>query len=353
MKRKTLVYIIIIAIAALITIRLCSNKQKLNEKKNVVNRDHIPVYISAHTVASETIKENLNLPAVLEASEAVSISAGVPGKIETLNIELGDRISKGQTLGTIDSKVKILNLKALELTTEKSKRDYERNVELLKGKAINEIDVINSKYAYDNNLIQAAQLRQQIEDAKIIAPITGTITEKNLRAGEFANSGTLIAKAVNNDKLKTVVYVNEKDAYRIKEGQAVTITSDVFPGQSFPGTVSFVSSAGDDNHNYKVETILLNHNSLLKSGTYVQVQFKTGGSSTAVVIPKRALGGGVKDPYVFVIKNDKAIRTPIVLGREVGENFEVLSGLSVGEQVVIDGIINVIDGSNVKVMSTI
>jgi RND family efflux transporter MFP subunit len=352
MKTRIITIIIVILAIGGISFKLFSNKKKIDESKKVVDRSGIPVSVSTYQVEFLPIGGDLALPAVLEPKEQATLSTGTQGKIETLNIQLGSKVAKGQVIGTIDSKVKQISLQSTELTINKSKQDYDRNKELLAGNAINETAVTDAKYSYENNQIQAAQLKQQIADSRIISPISGIITDKKLTVGEYANIGTVIATIVDVSQLKTIVYVNEKDVYQLKLGQPSVITCDIFPGKSFNGRVSFISPQGDENHNYKVEILLANNNAtVLKSGTYVKVAFQLGTKGTAIQIPKKALGDGMKNPYVFVAQNKKAVLRKVILGREIGENVEVLSGLQAGDLIVSDGIINIVDGSNIEVIS--
>ena len=342
----------VLALVAIVTLRLISNKKNINESKQVVDRSKIPVSVSVTTVEEKALGSSFQLPATLDPLEESDISVTVSGKITRLSIENGSRVSKGQIIGTIDSQLKQLNLEAIELSESKLKRDYERTKELFEGKAATETSVIDAKYAYDNKHIEANQLRKQIADGNIVAPFNGIISNKNLNVGEFANVGTVIASIVNIQKLKGVVYVNEKDAYRLKTGQIVSIATEVFPGQEFKGKISFISPKGDASHNYKVEIIIENTSkNVLKAGTYVLVTFRSETDAKVIQIPKIALAEGLKNPYVYIVQGNTVKAQKIVTGREIGENVEVVSGLKIGDQIVINGQINLINGSIIRVVN--
>jgi RND family efflux transporter MFP subunit len=145
--------------------------------------------------------------------------------------------------------------------------------------------------------------------------------------------------------LKAVVFVNEKEVYQLKVGQAASITSDIFPNKTFVGHVKFISPKGDENHNYRVE-LQLNTNAL-RAGTYVMVGFDLGRRASVLQIPKLALVEGTKNPYVYVVQDNVAKIQKITVGREVGENIEVVSGLQAGQEVVTSGQINLTNGSKI------
>ncbi len=349
--KKLLIIGGILALVAVVTLRLVSNKKKINENKQVVDRSKIPVSVAVATVGEKELSSSFQLPASLAPIEESKIAVSISGKITRLSIENGSRVSKGQIIGTIDSQLKQLNLEAVELSEAKLKRDYERTKELYEGKAATETNMLDAKYAYENKRIEADQIRKQISDGNIVAPFSGIISNKSLNVGEFTNVGTVIATVVNIQQLKAVVYVNEKDAYRLKIGQTVSVSTEVYPGITFKGKVSFINPKGDASHNYLVEVLIDNNGkNVLKAGTYVMVTFRSETDAKALQIPKIALAEGLKNPYVYVVNGNKAEARKIIIGREIGENIEVVSGLQIGEQIVINGQINLFDGSIISIV---
>lgn len=349
---KKILYIVGgLLLVGLMALKLFNNKKAINESKQVVDRTKIPVAVSIATVEEKELSSTFQLPASLAPIEESTISVTVSGKIERLSIENGSYVRKGQIIGSIDSRVKQLNLESIELSLDKLKRDYERTKELYEGKAATETNMLDAKYAYENKRIEAEQIKRQIADANIVAPFNGIISNKKLNAGEFTNVGSVIATIVNIDKLKAMVYVNEKDAYRLKLGQTVSVNSEVYAGQEFKGKITFISPKGDDSHNYMVEVLIDNNSkNLLKAGTYVIVKFQTGNTTQALQIPKIALAEGIKNPYVYIVNGSTAEVRKVVVGREIGEYIEIVSGLQQGEKVVVNGQINLINGSLITIV---
>lgn len=350
MKTKIISIVIIIILVAVVAFQLTSNKKKINASNQTIDRTEIPVAVTVYEVKSLPISGDVSRPALLEPQDEASVAVGLGGKLESLRVELGTKVSKGQIIGTVDTKVMRVNMKALELTVAKLKRDYDRNTELLKGNAISENAVTDSKFNYETKQLELAQLKQQISDGNIVAPISGVVVEKKMLPGEFVSPGVEIVKIADVNTIKTNVYVNESEVYLLKMNQTVSITANVFPGKTMTGKITFISPRADANHNYKVEVnVSRKEVPELKAGTYVNVSFNTKTAEDVIQIPKRALVEGVKNPYVFVNENQKASIRKLVLGRESGENVEVISGLKEGEQIVSDGQINLISGSNIEI----
>lgn len=347
MKKRNLIIIGIVAFVAIAMIlKLSSNKKVIEKNAEVIDRTHIPVAVNVVKVESRKLAGVIMRPAVVDPNDKATIAPSASGKILSLNYELGTHVSKGQVIGSIDTKTLQTQLKNLELNIAKLKRDYERNQDLYKGNALSESNLLDSKFALESREIEAQQVRQQISDGNIISPLSGMITDKKYLAGEFISIGTPLATVVDVDAYKVFVFLNENEVKNVSKGQVVNITSRNMPGKTFTGKINYVAPTADDNYNYKIEIrISAKENKELIAGTYVNVEFKVAQDSYALQIPKKALTEGVKKAYVYVKEGDKAVRKDIVVGREVGEYIEVVSGLKEGDLVVVDGQINIVNGS--------
>lgn len=350
MKRKRIITIaVVIAIIAAIIFLLIRNKRALDEKKQPVDRSHIPVTVAVYKVKTMGLNEALSLPATLMAKDEGNIAAETGGRIDRLDIELGKRVRKGETVGHIDVQEAQLKLAAAELSVEKLSRDYERNKVLAAGNATNANAVTDAKYELDNKKLEAAQLRSQITKAAIISPVNGIVTDKKVVSGEYVTTGSVVATVVDMNNIKAKVYVPENRIMSIAVGQSAGITTVTLPGKNFRGNVSFVSPKGDDNHNYLVEvTLERSAADILKAGLYVNVTIGEKKEAVVLQVPKTALVEGVKNPYVYIIRDSKAEQRKLMLGRENGEFVEVLSGIEEGQLVITSGLINILPGSYVK-----
>lgn len=350
MKKNIIIILAAVALVALIAFRLAGNKKKINEANKVADRSDISVPVFTVPAASLDISGVFTLPARLEPVHEADITINSSGKLMRLNIDLGTVVKKGQVLGSVDNSVKQLSLQSTQLLVDKYERDYTNFRELYKGKAASENDYANAKYNYENARTQAAQIRQQIEDGNLVAPISGVITKKNVEEGEFVNLGAVIGTVVDISRLKANVMVGEKDIYRLKVGMPVSVSCEIYPGRQFGGTIRYISPKGDESHNYQVEVTVENSSKApLKAGTFVRVKFDTKSNDKVLQVPKKALVEGLKNPYVYVAKGNRAESRRLSLGRELGEYVEVVSGLKEGEQVIVSGQINLAEGSLIEV----
>lgn len=352
MKNKIIIILIIVVVLALIGVRLAMNKKTLNQKNKAVDRSAISVPVTAINAFVGSVSEKFSVPAIVEPYNSANISINVSGKLKILNLELGTAVSKGQVLGSVDNSVKLINLESSQLLADKYEADFKRQKDLYEGKAATEVDFNNAKYNYENAKTQVALIKQQISDGNVVAPISGIVTKRNVEEGEFVNLGTAIATVVDISKLQSFVMVSEKNVYSLKKGTAVVIHTDVYPDKLFKGTIKYISPNGDDSHNYEVGITVDNDKDVsLKGGTFILVDFDIKNTTIALQIPKVALVEGIKNPYVYVVNNKKAVIKKLILGRDLGENIEVLSGLSEGEQVITSGQINISENSIIDVIN--
>jgi RND family efflux transporter MFP subunit len=352
MKKSWIIILVVVAVIAWMGITLANNKKKIDESKKVVDRSNIAIPVSAEVAFIGPVAGSVVLPASLEPVNEADVTVSVAGKIDRLNFDLGTIVRKGQVLGSLETTQKELSLKSTGLSLKKLEADYKRYKELYEKGAATEVQFNDVKFNYENTKIQYEQIREQIVDSRITAPVSGIISTKNIEQGEFANPGAALAKIVDISTLKATVLVNEQNVYQLKNGQNVTIETDILPGKTLKGEISFISPSGDAAHNYAVEVQLKNQQVQLKAGTFIRVNFNLQNNQDVLQIPKVALVEGTKNPYIYTVENGLAKMRKLVLGREIGDNIEVVQGLQPNEQVIVNGQINLVEGSLVEVVKS-
>jgi RND family efflux transporter MFP subunit len=292
MKNKIIVGIIAALLVGGMIYKLTQNKKVIVKNETPVDRTNIPVSVTTFDAGYFPVGTDYSLPAVLDINKSGIITVVQPGRIESLNIEVGSRVTKGQLVGRLDSKLREIGIKSTEVTIKKLESDIQRTRELIEGDAAPATSINELDYNLESAKIQKENLRQQIADNNIYAPISGIIVQKNANAGEFANPGAPLATIMDVSVLKAIVYVSENNVYELNTGQAVQITSDVYPDKITKGIIKYISPKGDENHNYRVEIEIPNNG--YKAGTYVSVKFNFKKPAEALQIPKIALVEGVK-----------------------------------------------------------
>lgn len=351
--KKTIVITGVIIVIAAMSIRLYMN-QKSNSKRSSVEQSTSSQVVSVATteVTKRTADNSLDLVGTLNAWTAITVVAELQGKIESINIEKGQTVSKGTVIATIDSKLKQLAFDNAHINTAKLKNDFERVTNLYNSGTASQQQLDDAKYAYENATIQLEQAQKQLSDASVVSPIPGIIAEKSIDAGAYVNTGNQIVTIIDISKFRVTLNVSETNVYRLKVGYKATITTDVYPGIQFDGHISFIGPQSDATHNYPVEITMNNSKEHpMKAGTFVVSHITIPDTTKRLFIPRQSLLGSTHDARVYIVNNGKALLRQIIIGTETSDYLEVVSGLTEGDLVVTTGQLNLSDGKPVSIVA--
>ncbi len=339
---------VILAVLLIVVFVLFRNRQKL-ETKLAGNVELTPT-VSVSPVERKQISENLSLVGTITANLDVMVVSETVGRVEVVKAQVGDHVSAGSILVQVDDELKLANFKTAEVNYEKSKKDLQRYESLFNTKAVSENEIESARLGCKAAEAQYLVAKRQYNDTRITSPISGIVTSRLVDRGTMVQPGTPIANVVDISKLKVTVNVAEKDVFKLKTGDKVDITTDIYPGITYLGKISNISSKSDESHTYRVEIGLDNsQENPLKAGMFARLIFPLTNQKDILVIPRECLMGSRRTPQVYVVENNIAKVRDILLGTEAGTYLEVLKGLNEGEIVVTNGQNNLVDGITVKI----
>lgn len=339
-------------ILAVIIIVLINNKMNMAAKTEVETITNIPVVVTSPS--KQRLSNSFSLVGTTLANYDVAVAAETQGKVKEVYARVGDRIQAGNPIVRVDDELKRAGFETAEVSYTKAKRDVERFELLHKDSSVSDSQIEAARLAFKSAEAQYITARRQFNDTKITSPISGIVTSRTVDIGSNVQMNMIIANVVDISKLKVKVNISEKDVFHIKTADSVHITTDVYPGITFGGTITNISSKGDESHTYPVEISLPNStNHPLKAGMFARVNFTSGTEHESLVIPREALTGSLKQPQVFVIENNIARLRQIVIGRESETFLEVLSGLTGNEILATEGKNNLKDGYLVNITKTL
>jgi len=341
-----------IAVLAGIVAVLLNNKAKSDAKAAKSQETEKAVSVSVVTVGKTTLSRTLSLIGTITANNDVAIVSETSGRVVAIGAKVGDYKPAGSVIAQVDDELKLANFKSAEVAYEKAKKDLERYEALLKEGGISDAQVESARLNFKSAEAQYIVARRQLQDTRITTPISGIITERKVDIGSMVSNGMVIANVVDIAKLKVKVNVAEQDVFKLKVGEEVEVTTDVYPNVKFKGVIASISAKGDEAHTYPVEITLNNSKEYpLKAGMFGRVHFTSLGERQTLAIPREALLGSVRSARVFVAENGVARLRPITVGQEVGKMLEVLEGLQEGELVIVSGQNNLRDGYAINVIN--
>jgi len=328
------------------------NKTNSGDPKNAASTIATSYSVSVVQAAKQDVTDSFSQVGTIVAYNDVAILSETSGRVVKILTEVGDYKQAGSVLVEVDSELKEASYKAAKVAYEKAKKDLERYEALYKENSISDSQIEQARWSYQTAEAQYIVSKRQFTDTKITTPISGIVTARYVNVGSMvmgAPQATLVANVIDISRLKVKVNVAEKDVIRLKVGEKVDVTTDVFPGEVFTGSIFSISSKGDEGHTYPVEVELKNSKQQLKAGMFGRVNFMPKSSGNLIVIPRESIVGSIKDAKLFIVNNNVAKVRSVVVGKEIGKNVEILSGLQEGELVVLNGQNNLSDGAPVIV----
>ncbi len=339
-------------------------------------------------VVSRKLDTTIILPAQLLPYEAVDVYPKVTGFIDSISVDRGSRVKKGQVL---------ISLTAPELVAQRSQAEAavhaaESQLAAAEAKlaadqgtylhlasaaktpgvvAENDLMVANQMAAADKGAVGAAEqnvtaaretLRSvsQLESyLKIEAPFDGVVTTRNLHPGALVGpasgqSGAIpIVQIVNTNRLRLVVPVPEAEAVATHAGQQVTFTTPGYPGQSFHAPITRISHAVELNtRTMPVELDVQNRNGLLSPGSFANVLWPVQRAGATLFVPLTAVTSDQQRSFAIRVREGKAEWVPVQTGQTSNSEAEVFGDLHAGDQVVRIATDSIRSGQSVNAKAT-
>lgn len=294
--------------------------------------------VSVSHPSAGSIQDVFSIIGSVQASNEVTILSETSGRIVDMPAKIGAAVAKEQPLVFIDKDLREAAYIAAEAAYTKAGKDCSRVAALHTDRLASDADLEAAQLAEASARSQYLVARKELENTTIRATIAGTIADTYVNLGEQIAVGGRIALVVDTSRLKVRVMLPERTAVRQHAGDAVAVTSELFPDRSFAGKIDSVSVRGDETHSFPTEVVLLGDSSAhLRAGMSVRLGFGGGSVRRVVLIPRAAIVGSVRNPEVFVVVDGAAERRKIVVGEEHGTDIEVQSGLTESDDLVTSG----------------
>ena len=335
--------ITIISAASLLLCVSCGQGARKDDGKAAIVEQSLPL-VNVQTAVKENVVKDAFYASTIKANVLNNIAPQSGGRIQKINVEVGDFVNAGQVLAEMDR----VQLDQAALRLKNSKDELARLKSLLDEGGISQSDYEQvelsykvSKSSYDN-----------VEENTILrSPVSGVVTARNYDRGDMYTMAQPLFVVQQITPVKLLVGISETDYTKVKKGDKVSVTVDALPAQTFTGTIIRLYPVMDaSTHTFNVEVSIPNTSRQLRPGMYARVNV-TFGVDENVVIPDMAVikqqGSGVRNVYVYNPNGTVSIRT-VQLGRHFDSKYEVLSGIYDGEQVVVKGLSTLRDGIKVE-----
>lgn len=353
MKKNITIVFVIVAVLAVIGFVLTKNKKENTAKTDIVAQKNAAVSVKTTQVKTEEVALGFVANGNFEPMQELTFSAEKSGKVISVLVKEGDYVNVGQTLVIVRSDVINVNAQTAKAVYDNAQADFARYENAYKSGGVTKQQLDQAKLALTNAAASLKQANINVGDTKLKAPIKGFINKKYIEPGSILTGmpATAMFDIVNVSKLKLKVTANESQVAGLKLGNPVNVTASVFPDKVFAGKITFIAAKADESLNFVVEIEIANNtNNSLKAGMYGTANFGAKQKQELKVVPRNAFIGSVSSNEVFVVENGIAKLKKVVSGRILGDQVEIVDGLSNGDVVIITGQINLQDGNTVEII---
>lgn len=313
---------------------------KTNEEAEAVN-------VKVQTVNAREVDQLEEFTANVEADVTNNIAPQSPVRIRKICVEVGQRVSQGQTLVLLDNN----SLDRLKLQLDNTEREFNRTDELYKVGGCSKSAWEQAKAALD---VMRQQYENLVENTRLVSPCSGVVTKRNYDNGDLYNGQVPVLVVEKTSPVKILINVNEQYYSQVKVGMPIqNISLDAYPGETFQGKVSIVYPSLDANtRTFPVEVRIANNDQRVRPGMFARVTLNFG-TQTRVMLPDQSIvkQTGSGEQYVYVLNADSTVsHKTVVLGRRMGAEYEAVSGVSDGQTLVVFGQTLLNDGHKVHVI---
>lgn len=377
-RMRGLLFLAALSLCALPLLSACSDEGVVASR---VKKDSVDVRTAKVTVTGATV--SLSLPGRVVAVREAQIRPRVSGIIQKRFFEQGQTVHRGQPLYEIEPERYASRVKAAKAEVERAaialeiaEHDYERYQTLREQDAISEEELEDRRLTYVLNqaTLQSAQsaldeAELDLEYTKVLSPLDGSVGISHAPVGSLvtAEQSDPLTTVVNLDEVFIDVNLNARQWLNLRRMRLFgTLTTSVHTSEvmlSVEGVpleqkghlISDEPTVEESTGTVTLRAIITNDHHFLMPGMTVSAQLMLGVNPLAKIIPVRAVQ---RDPkghtYVFVVSSDNRVeRRRVTLGMLTEQGFEVAEGLEEGEEIVVEGLTLLKDGSPVRIVNLV
>jgi RND family efflux transporter MFP subunit len=340
-------------------------------------------------VSEMPVGASVQVSGTLAAQDQATVSVKVPGRLKTLPVDLGSVVRKGQLVAQVEQQDYQLRVQQSEAALsqararlglqpdgadekvdleqtgtvrqaraqmDEARKNRERAASLVESGVIARSEFESADAAYKvaiskyqdaveeirnrqgllaQRRSELAIARQQLADTTVVAPFDGVVQERKASAGEYLAAGAPIVTVVRVNPLRFRAEVPERDAASVRAGQQVRVTVEG-AAQTYVGRIVRLSPTITEQSRMLVVEADVANDGTLRPGSFARGDIVTSDTSTAVTVPSAAIVNFAGIEKVILVQNGKALEKSVTTGRRMGDLTEIVSGVNVGDAVVVN-----------------
>ena len=318
-----------------------------------------PEAVTTIKVRAEEWPASLSAIGTVHAVRGVTVSADLPGVVESITFESGRPVREGEVLVRLDTRQERAQLAAAESQRDLLRLNLDRARGLVSQGIVAQADLDRATAEHQQAEARVGEIRATIDRKQIRAPFAGVLGIRQVNLGQYLNAGDPIVPLQSLDPLHVLFSVPQQQLAQVRVGSEVQVTTEGQPGAAAAGRVTAINSVVDEaTRNVQVEATLENPGGRLRPGMFVQARVVVGEASS-VLTPAR-LGDQLRALRGLGLRRGRdegrggssytGVRQQFVkLGAARGDQVAVVSGVEPGAEVVTSGAFKLRNGAAVQV----
>ncbi len=323
--------------------------------KNKENYRVEALKVTTETVSAVTTATGKHYVGKVEEDSSTPVSFTGMGTVTRVYVQEGQFVSKGQLIAEMDPTQCINTCQAAKATLDQALDAQQRMQMLHESQSISDIDWVNVQTKVRQAQSSLDIANKALKDCRLTAPCSGIVGNKQMESGMTALPSQPVCTILNIAKVKVKVSVPEKEIASFNpiagRNKGVTITAEALGGKTFHSNYFVRNVQGDVlTHTYDVRFTVLNPGGELLPGMVVNVTTEADqtDADNTVTVPVRCVQQGADGhQFVWLVKGDKAHRQSVEIGQTQGDRIVILSGLTEGDKIIVEGYQKVSEGSQV------
>ncbi len=347
--RKKYLYILLALVIVAAMSYFFTREAKPKISAPVANTGGAAMEVNAIVVQPGVFSNVISLSGSIEPNEQVQIRSEVSGIVRSLSFQEGTNVQKGQLLFRIDDTELQAQLSQAS-TQEKLAADNENRARLLLEKeaiSVQEYDVALADY--ESSRAQSALIRAQIEKTYIRAPFSGKIGLRSISEGEYLTPATAVANLMSVNPVKIQFAVPERYSAQIGVKQKLQFLVSGSNVRHDAEVYAIEPGVDPTTRTISIRAIAANPDGTLFPGSFAHIDFPLNQVDDAILIPSQAVIPVQHGKQVFVYRNGVAMAVPVEAENRTSTDVLINQGLSVGDTILVSGILSIRDGDSVRV----
>lgn len=346
---KTISNLALLGIFSLVT--ACSSKsgeEKKSEPENADSAAHDKIKtVEVVRMMPQLFNSYIDIQGRVDADENVSVNAEMAGTVVKVNAHLGDKVSTGQVLAELDSKMIQQGIAELQGGLDLANTMYEKQKSLWDQKIGTEVQFLTAKNQKESLEKKMGTLQQQLKMSKIISPINGIVDAIDIKLGQATMPGLPAIRVVNMNSLKVKGEVAESYLAKVKAGNEVVI---IFPDMmdTVKAKVAYSAKVISPLNRTFTITVNLDGKKEYHPNQIAIIKIIDYSNPKAFVIPVSAIQRTEDGDFVFISEGTKATKAKVKVGKMYNGKAEILEGLKEGDKFISKGFQELNEGEEIK-----